>query len=219
MMNSVSKPILLSAALLGFFGVAGTTLVSLTYIGTEQRIIDNERATLMREINKLVPPQSADNDLLNDYIELSDPMLGKSPVTAYRVRKNGAPVAVVLSPVQAPGYASPISLIIAVMEDGSLGGVRVLKHQETPGLGDKIEESRSDWILGFTGKSLSNPGPARWKVKRDGGDFDQFTGATITPRGIVAAVKNTLIYYSENRESLFREQSDQPTGPEQANEH
>ncbi|WP_295538179.1 RnfABCDGE type electron transport complex subunit G, partial [Thiolapillus sp.] len=92
---------------------------------------------------------------------------------------------------------------------GVLGGVRILSHMETPGLGDKIDESRSDWILGFEGKSLQNPPPGKWKVKKDGGVFDQFTGATITPRNIVATVKKTLEYFEKEKENLFKK----PTEP------
>ena len=202
---SSRRRILLSAALLGMFGVLGSALVALTYDGTATRIAANEKATLMREINKLVPAQSVDNDLLQDAITIDAKQLANSPVTVYRARYQGRHVAVVLSPVDAPGYAGPIRLIIAIRENGTLGGVRVLKHQETPGLGDKIEEFRSDWVLAFTGKSLDDPGPDRWKVKRDGGDFDQFTGATITPRAVVAAVKKALVYYAEHKDYLIGE--------------
>jgi len=92
---------------------------------------------------------------------------------------------------------------VAVLADGTLGGVRVVAHKETPGLGDKIEVEKGDWIHSFAGKSISNPDISRWKVKRDGGDFDQFSGATITPRAIVKAVKNTLLYYQEHSQELY----------------
>jgi Na+-translocating ferredoxin:NAD+ oxidoreductase subunit G len=101
------------------------------------------------------------------------------------------------------GYAGPIQLLVSVLRDGTVGGVRVLFHHETPGLGDKIEERKSDWVLSFDGKSLSNPTLEGWAVKRDGGEFDQFTGATITPRAIVQAVKNTLIYVQQQGDALF----------------
>jgi electron transport complex protein RnfG len=93
--------------------------------------------------------------------------------------------------------------LVAVLADGTLGGVRVISHKETPGLGDKIEEQRTDWIHGFAGKSLTNPDPSHWKVRRDGGDFDQFTGATVTPRAVVKAVKNTLLYVKEKGNALY----------------
>lgn len=206
-MLSPKNPVLLSAVLLGMFGVLGSSLVALTHMGTAEKIAANEKATLMREINKLVPVETTDNDLLKDHITVKATELGRSSVTVYRARMQGKPVAVVLSPIEAPGYASPIHLIVAILENGTLGGVRVLRHQETPGLGDKIEESRHDWILGFSGKSLGNPAPERWRVKRDGGDFDQFTGATITPRAIVTAVKKALEYYAQHKDAMIAEQT------------
>jgi electron transport complex protein RnfG len=103
------------------------------------------------------------------------------------------------------GYSGTIRLLVGINLDGSLSGVRTLAHRETPGLGDKIEAERNDWILGFDGKSLDNPSLASWQVKRDGGAFDQFTGATITPRAVVKAVRNSLIYYRDNHAALFAE--------------
>ena len=82
-------------------------------------------------------------------------------------------------------------------------GVRVLSHQETPGLGDNIDMRRSDWILGFNGRSLIHPDESGWKVKRDGGIFDQFTSATITPRAVVKAVHNTLLFFQQYRDEIF----------------
>ena len=96
--------------------------------------------------------------------------------------------------VSREGYSGPINLLVAVNVDGTLSGVRVVSHKETPGLGDKIETNKDDWILGFVGKSLSNPSEALWKVRKDGGEFDQFTGATITPRAVVNAVREVLKY-------------------------
>ncbi len=101
------------------------------------------------------------------------------------------------------GYSGEIRLLVGVLADGSISGVRVLAHRETPGLGDPIEIERSDWITGFNGRSLGNPVLAQWDVARYGGDFDAFTGATITPRAVVRAVKNTLIYFAQNRERIF----------------
>jgi electron transport complex protein RnfG len=112
-------------------------------------------------------------------------------------------VAAVLASIAPDGYAGTIKLLVGINYDGSIAGVRVVSHKETPGLGDAIEAERSDWILGFNGHSLREPGEERWKVKKDGGIFDQFSGATITPRAIVAAVHNTLSYYQNNREALF----------------
>ena len=101
------------------------------------------------------------------------------------------------------GYGGDIHVLVAVKSDGSLAGVRVLAHKETPGLGDLIDEDKSKWIFSFNGLSLGNPPEKQWKVKRDGGSFDQFTGATITPRAVVKAVKKVLVYFKANQESVF----------------
>jgi electron transport complex protein RnfG len=124
-------------------------------------------------------------------------------VTLYRAYRNGRPVAVLGTPVAPDGYSGSIRLLIGLYADGTLAGVRVLAHRETPGLGDFIEASRSDWILGFAGKSLHDPTASGWAVRKDGGVFDQFTGATITPRAVVKAVHRFLIYYEQQRERLF----------------
>lgn len=197
-------PILISGVLLGLFGVLGAGLVGLSHEGTAERIALNEREALLHQIQVLVPPEQIDNNMLNDVIEISAPeALGVEKTRVYLGRREGKPVAAVLSPISTPGYSGPIQLIVAVRFDGSLAGVRALSHRETPGLGDKIEEERSDWILGFAGKSLLDPRPSDWQVKRDGGVFDQFTGATVTPRAIVHGVKSALQYFGENRLYLF----------------
>ena len=197
-------PILISGLLLGLFGVLGAGLVGLSHEGTAERIAHNEREVLLRQIHVLVPREQVDNDMLADVIEISAPeALGAAKTRVHLGRRDGQPVAAVLSPVSASGYAGPIQLIVAIRFDGTLAGVRVLRHRETPGLGDKIEVERSDWIKGFAGKSLLDPPVAAWEVKRDGGAFDQFTGATVTPRTIVRGIKAALIYFDENKLLLF----------------
>jgi electron transport complex protein RnfG len=198
------NPVLIAAFILGMFGIAGTSLVALTHNLTKERIATNEREALLKNLYTLVPRVSIDNDMVSDTLTVSQPaLLGAPETTVYRGRMMDQPVAAVLTPVVPDGYSGPIKLLVAVRYDGTLGGVRVISHKETPGLGDKIEESRSDWIYGFDGKSLGNPPLEQWKVKRDGGVFDQFTGATITPRSLVKAVKNTLIYVRGNRDALY----------------
>ncbi|MFW6258054.1 MAG: RnfABCDGE type electron transport complex subunit G, partial [Halochromatium sp.] len=121
-----------------------------------------------------------------------------------RVRDGEEPVALILEPIVPDGYAGPIKLLVSVLRDGTLGGVRVIEHHETPGLGDKIEERKDDWIVEqFEGRSLGEPPLEQWKVKRDGGVFDQFTGATITPRSVVNAVKGTLLFVQRHGETLY----------------
>ena len=205
-----SLPVLISGALLGVFGILGAGLVGFSHDSTAERIAQNERESLVRQLQQLVPAGQFDNDMSTDVIEVSaGDQLGAARTRVYRARLAGTTTAVVLSPVITQGYSGAIRLIVAVQRDGRLAGVRVLGHRETPGLGDKIEAERSDWILGFAGKSLLAPAASAWKVKRDGGVFDQFTGATITPRAVVRGVKASLEYVRENEVLLFAE--DRPT--------
>ncbi|MET0014560.1 MAG: electron transport complex subunit RsxG [Sedimenticola sp.] len=202
-------PILIAGLLLAMFAVAGTGLVAFTQDQTKARIAANEREALLRSLTALVPADSIDNDIVTDTLFVNDTeRLGGDHIQVYLGRKGGSPVAAVFASVVPDGYSGPIKLLVAVRTDGSLGGVRIVSHKETPGLGDKVEERRSDWVHSFRDKSLTNPDISRWKVKRDGGDFDQFTGATVTPRSIVKAVKNTLLYFRDNGLALFEQQND-----------
>jgi electron transport complex protein RnfG len=208
-------PALISGLVLSVFAVIGTTLVGISYQSTAERIAQNERDALLRRMAEILPADRYDNDLLLDTSELLAPAhLGSRPTTVYRARKEGRPVAAVLSPVTASGYAGDIALIVGIYADGTVAGVRVIRHKETPGLGDKIEVERSPWIRGLSGTSIGNPPLARWKVKRDGGDFDQFTGATITPRAVVAAVRRTLLYVNNNRAAVFGKTAEAPPAPD-----
>ena len=199
-------PILIAAGILGAFSVGGVGLVAITHQLTDERIAANERAAMLSKVQAIIPAEGMDNDPLTDRIEVRNPdLLGADVTNVYRVRGHGKPIAVVLNPVVPDGYAGPIKLLVSVLADGTLGGVRVLSHHETPGLGDQIEELKSDWILGFAGKSIGNPPEDKWKVKRDGGEFDQFTGATITPRAIVKAVKNTLEFVEQQGKALYEQ--------------
>lgn len=201
------RHILVTALLLFLFAAIGTGLVAFTFDNTHERIAANEREALLRNLHVLVPPERHDNDIFTDTIEVTDPdLLGTPrPVTVYRARKDGRPVAAILAPVAPDGYSGEIRLLVAIEADGRLAGVRVAGHRETPGLGDAIEAARSDWILGFEGRSLGDPDEKGWAVKKDGGVFDQFTGATITPRAVVKAVKKALVYFDRNRQTLFAE--------------
>jgi electron transport complex protein RnfG len=201
-----SRPILLAGLILGSFSILGVSLVSATYEGTKDRIAYNERLSLLRKLEAMVPPDAIDNDIVSDRIEVHDrALLGTDTTYVYRGRKNGEPVAAVFTSVVPDGYSGPLKLLVAVRNDGTLAGVRVVSHKETPGLGDKVEEDRSNWIYGFEGKSLGDPPLEEWGVKRDGGYFDQFTGATITPRSVVKAVKNTLLFVRNNPETIYAE--------------
>jgi electron transport complex protein RnfG len=199
-------PILIAGLILGSFAVGGVGLVAMTYDFTAERIAANQRDAMLAKLEAIVPAGRVANDPLADQIEVSDPgLLGAEQTEVFRVRDpSGEPVAAILQPVVPDGYAGPIRLLVSVLHDGSLGGVRVLEHHETPGLGDKIDEKKDDWIVEqFNGKSLSNPPPEKWQVKRDGGAFDQFTGATITPRSVVKAVKNTLLFVQREGDAIY----------------
>ena len=199
--------ILIAGLILGAFAVGGVGLVAVTHALTSERIAANEREAMLRKVAAIIPSEHMDNDPLQDLIEVSDPdLLGSDVTRVYRVRGGGEPLALVLNPVVPDGYAGPIKLLVSVLTDGTLGGVRVLTHRETPGLGDKIETAKSDWVLDFNGRSLSDPPDKEWAVKRDGGAFDQFAGATITPRAIVRTVKNTLRFVQQRAVALY----DQP---------
>jgi len=197
---------MISGFLLWFFSVIGTTLVAFTQQNTLELIAANEKKVLLRNLYALIPSDQMDNDIALDTLQVTPSnLLGTdSESIVYRARKQDEPVAVVFNTIAPGGYSGNIYLLIAVYDDGTLAGVRAVKHNETPGLGDAIEIRKSEWILGFDGKSLIDPIVDFWKVKRDGGHFDQITGATITPRAIVKAVKNTLDYYELNRKRLYQ---------------
>jgi electron transport complex protein RnfG len=199
------RQILLSGLFLWLFAVVGTTLVALTEYSTADAIADNERRLLLRNLYALLPADQLDNDIATDIRELpASPLLGtEEPSLVYRARRSGEPVAAIFNSIAPNGYNGRIHLLVGVYLDGSLAGVRVVKHAETPGLGDAVEVRKSPWILSFDGKSLDNPAAPGWQVKRDGGEFDQFTGATITPRAVVRAVHNTLLYYRSNTDMIF----------------
>jgi len=209
------RAISITAAILFLFAIAGTALVAFTYENTLDRIAANERATLLRKLHLLIEPARHDNNLFEDTIMVSDPELfgTHGPVAVYRARMGSRPVALVLPAIAPDGYNGTIKLLVGINYDGTLTGVRAISHHETPGLGDAIEEDRSDWIHVFDGKSLGNPATDRWQVKKDGGDFDQLTGATITPRAVVKAVKKSLLYYRAHRDTLFGMTGSRENGP------
>lgn len=204
-MKTIARSMGIAALILIGFSVVGAGLVAVTYSGTKDIIAEAQRAALEASLSQLVPGNRYDNRVADDQIEVTAPeWLGTDqPVTVYRARKNGQPVALFATPFAPDGYSGPIQLLIGVYVDGTLAGVRVLAHKETPGLGDSVEEKRSPWILAFAGKSLGNPPLESWKVKKDGGMFDQFTGATITPRAVVKATRKFLEYVQTHREQLF----------------
>ena len=204
-MNTASHPVMRSGVLLGLIALLGTALLATVNALTYERIEEQERLRVLQQLNAIVPLGSYNNDLLEDRIEIRDETYfhHPAPVTVYRARLDDQPVAVLMTITAPDGYNGDIRLLTGIDDTGTVLGVRVVSHRETPGLGDPIEIERSDWILGFTSKSLLKPQKNGWAVKRDGGEFDQFTGATISPRAVVKAVHRTLIYFEANQQLLF----------------
>ena len=202
------RNMLIGGALLAAFAIVGVALVALTWERTAPQIAENERLVLERTLNEVLPANAYDNDLVESAIVVQAPeTLGGAQTTVYRAYDDSKPVAALFTTIAPDGYGGAIRLLVGVYANGNVAGVRVLSHQETPGLGDDIEIERSDWITSFEGRSLDDPEAARWDVGRYGGVFDQFTGATITPRAVVRAVKNTLIYFREHRDDIFTQAS------------
>ena len=200
-----SRQILLSGLFLSLFAVVGTSFVAVTEHNTRAAIAENERRVLLRNLHALLPAEKLDNDIVTDtlLIPASELLGSESESLIYRARLRGEPVAAIFNSIAPDGYSGKIHLLVGVYVDGKIAGVRAVKHAETPGLGDALEIKKSNWVLDFNGKSLDNPTRGAWLVKRDGGVFDQFTGATISPRAVVQAVKNTLLYYQQNATTIF----------------
>jgi len=199
------NPVWMSGLSLGLVAIIGTALLTGVDQLTAKRIAAQERRVMLEQLGQIIPQSHYDNQLQDDWFSFRDELHfpRDQAVTAYRARRQGQPVAVILRFAAVRGYNGNIHLLAGIKEDGSLAGVRVTSHRETPGLGDAIEAERSGWVLDFNGKSLHEPTTKGWAVRSDGGVFDQFTGATITPRAVVEAVRAALEYFELNRALLF----------------
>lgn len=193
-----------AVGLLVAVAVAGVAVVSFTHLQTREHIETRQHEQTLRQLDAVLPAAAYTNNPAEETVSVDDRRLGTDqPVTVYRARRNGDPVAVIL-PVTAPdGYSGPIELLVAIRADGSVAGVRVLNHRETPGLGDAIESDRSDWLEGFDHRSLGDPPREDWTVARRGGEFDGITGATITARAVVQAVARALDVFEDRRDELL----------------
>lgn len=204
--DMLGRSITRNSTLLGLFAMCTALLISGTFLLTKNRISEQQRQAEQKALLDIVPRDRHDNLMLDDTILVGPEAEGLGLAEGKRIylaRKNGKTVAAII-PVTAPdGYTGDIDLIVGVNADGSIAGVRALSHKETPGLGDKVDANKSDWIYSFVGRSLQNPEVAGWAVKKDKGVFDQFTGATITPRAVVAAVFRALQYANANQKILF----------------
>jgi len=204
-MKRASHPVLSRGGLLGIIALVGTALLAGVNELTHQRIDVQEKLRVLKQLNEVVPTASFNNDLLADVIEIRDETFfpHQDAVKVYRARMNGQAVAVMMIVIAPDGYNGDIRLLEGIGTDGRILGVRIISHRETPGLGDLIDLEKSNWILGFNHKSLQYPNHDGWAVKRDGGEFDQFTGATVSPRAVIKAVHSSLLYFKANQRLLF----------------
>ena len=197
-----------NSIVLALFALVTSLILATTNELTYERIEQSEREAAQRALLEIIPLERHDNDMLMDVQPVPEQFwatLGlKKGGNIHIARDQGQPVAAIIPAVTPDGYSGAISMIIGVNFNGSVAGVRVVDHRETPGLGDKVDLKKSDWILSFNGKSLVNPQASGWTVKKEGGDYDQFTGATITPRAVVKQVLKTLQYFEDDRERLLQ---------------
>lgn len=201
----MKKSILNNGMILTGFALATTAMIALTFTGTKDKIEQQLVQKRLSILNAIIPAESYDNDIHRDCtIAVNEEFLGTDqPHAVYLARKQNQPVAMAIETTAPNGYSGKIELIVGVDLEGKVSGVRVLDHKETPGLGDKIELRVSDWITSFTGKTVTDNNLDDWQVKKEGGQFDQFTGATITPRAVVNAVKNAALFAKQNQSKLF----------------
>jgi len=201
----------LSGSVLAVFAAITSVAIGWTYLATKDQIDMEVRRAEARQLLEIFPPETHDNDIVDDGFELiaDTPLLGiREARQGYRVRQNDRVIGVILPATARDGYSGDIRALVGVRDDGTVAGVRVVAHRETPGLGDKVDLRKSDWILGFDNRSLSQPDLSGWNVEKDGGVFDQFTGATVTPRAVILATRRALEYARLNAETLFETERD-----------
>ncbi|MGF1723369.1 electron transport complex subunit RsxG [Photobacterium nomapromontoriensis] len=203
MLNAMKK----NGGILALFALLATGLVSVTHLLTANKIEQQQQQELLKVLNQVIPPASHDNELYKSCtLVTNEQFLGTtSPMPAYIAEKGGKKTGVAIEAIAPNGYSGAIKLIVGLNTDGVVTGVRILSHNETPGLGDKIEKRISNWIDSFTGKKVNGENDSRWAVRKDGGEFDQFTGATITPRAVVGSVKNVSLYFQSHQQQLFEQ--------------
>ena len=182
-----------------------TALVATTWYMTRDQIAANEKAWLEQSLEPALSGIFFEGGVTESMLVIPAPhdLPGPDDVVVYRVFAEDEPVAALFAVTARDGYAGPIRILLGITWDGVVTGVRILQHRETPGLGDRIVSTKSNWVFQFDGRSLGDPVLERWALKTDGGDFDQLSGASVTPRAIIKAMRETLIYFSEHREALF----------------
>lgn len=212
-MTAIGQSIRRSATGLGLFAVITGGTIAVTQVFTEERIQQQAALAEAQALFEIIPESEHTNDLLRDTVQLpaSERLAQPGPLTVWVARQDDQPVGMIMPIVAPDGYSGKIHLLIGVDMQGTILGVRATSHRETPGLGDRIETKKSDWIKSFDGKSLGRPPHREWNVKKNGGEFDQFTGATITPRAVVKAVQKALIYFRENRQVIRERLKEAPS--------
>jgi electron transport complex protein RnfG len=186
-----------------------TALVALTFQATRERIAANEKALLEQSLQPALAGTFYDSGVSESRLVLPPPhgLPGNDPAVIYRVFAAGKPVAALFAVTARDGFSGPIRILVGIGVDGTVTGVRILQHRETPGLGDKIESARSDWVFQFDGRSMGNPVATGWAIGIDGGEFDQLTGASVTPRAIIKAIRDTLNYFESHQDAIFLSES------------
>lgn len=198
------KSIRNNGLVLALFACVSTGVVAVTYMLTKDTIKAQQTAQLQGQLNQVIPTTLHDNELYKDCILLNSQELGSNDdMPAYIATVSETPTAIALEAIAPDGYNGTIRLLIGIDLEGTVQGVRVLSHQETPGLGDKIDLRITDWILSFGNKRIEDSNQSLWRVRKDGGQFDQFTGATITPRAVVNAVYRAGRYFNQNQASIL----------------
>jgi len=182
-----------------------TVLVAATHRITADRIVANEQAWLERSLQPALSGLFYDSGVTESKLIIPAPhdLPGSEAAIIYRVYAENLPVAALFVISARDGYAGPIRILVGIDVQGKVSGVHVLEHRETPGLGDRVESTKSDWVKQFNGRSLVNPQRDGWAIRRDGGDFDQLSGASVTPRAIVKALRETLLYFAEHEDEIF----------------
>ena len=187
------------------FAFLGTAMLAYVFDITRAPIEASEKEARLALFKQILPESTYDNDLLKDNVEIvpNEQLGNRQPTVANIAKSNGKTAGVILEAVAHDGYSGDIKLLIAIRADGSISGVRVLAHKETPGLGDYIDITHGNWIKLFNDESVNKTPIEQWHVKKDGGKFDYIAGATITPRAVVKAVLKALQFYEANKQTLF----------------
>lgn len=205
MQETIFKHARKTAITLVAFAFVGTAMLAFVFDITRAPIEASEKEARLALFKQILPESTYDNDLLKDSIEISpNELLGnRQPTVANIAKLNNQTAGVILESIAHDGYAGDIKLLIAIRADGSVSGVRVLTHKETPGLGDYIDIAHGNWIKLFDNESVNKTAENQWQVKKDGGKFDYMVGATITPRAVVKAVYKALKFYEINKTTFF----------------